>query len=337
LDCYLREIGPIEVLSREEEHTLGTAIQEAEREWREQLLALPYCALAAHRRWRALKAAGRTASSLSERSVGPGEEDRPARTDVAMARLGRILSGRAEVLHEREPGWRKRLAELDERAARTLESIEPSCRLLEAIQAEIEERVGDVAHELGMPRREVQRRAEAAQEAFEQLCAARWALIRANLKLVVVVAKDYRNLGLPYLDLIQEGNTGLMRAVEKFDPNRGVKFSTYAVFWIRQALNRALQYKARTIRLPASVETELLRVRRAQAESSKREAAPEGPGDGAKLGRCWRRSGCSRARRASCCRSYGIRSHSTRRAGRKIPPRSATGSRTWPAPRPKSS
>jgi RNA polymerase sigma factor (sigma-70 family) len=164
------------------------------------------------------------------------------------------------------------------------ESIEPSSRLLEAIQAEIEDRADEIPRKLGLPRREVRSRVAAAQEAFELLCAARWAQIRANLKLVVVVAKDYRNLGLPFLDLIQEGNTGLMRAAEKFDATRGVKFSTYAVFWIRQALNRALQYKARTIRLPASVETELLRVRRAQAERGKRESDAAGPDDGAGLG-----------------------------------------------------
>jgi RNA polymerase primary sigma factor len=95
---------------------------------------------------------------------------------------------------------------------------------------------------------------------------ARERLIRANTRLVISVAKKYNNRGLPFLDLIQEGNIGLMRAVKNYDYRKGFKFSTYATWWIRQAISRALAEQSRTIRLPVHMSDQVNRMRRVQGQ-----------------------------------------------------------------------
>ncbi|MFG2128643.1 RNA polymerase sigma factor RpoD/SigA [Streptomyces sp. NPDC048751] len=111
---------------------------------------------------------------------------------------------------------------------------------------------------------------DATREELEALVAegerAKDVFIRSNLRLVVAVARRYPRSGLPLLDLIQEGNAGLVRAVEKFDYRKGFKFSTYATWWIRQAITRSIADQSRTIRLPVHLVEELGRIRRVQRE-----------------------------------------------------------------------
>jgi RNA polymerase primary sigma factor len=206
---------------------------------------------------------------------------RLADADLASRLLARL---RAQLL-----GYRRELAELarqrsqlDGRGRRLsptrVQGRRPSRTVGRSERARLTQRRRALETELGLAGRALDERLEQMEAAWTRMTDAKNRFAHHNLKLVVSVAREYAGMGVALSDLIQEANLGLVRAVEKFDPERGFKFSTYAVWWIRQALVRAIQNQSRTIRLPTHLHEQLRRYNRARTrleESMGREPTRE--------------------------------------------------------------
>ena len=142
----------------------------------------------------------------------------------------------------------------------------------------IQQRIKGIENEIGMSVNELKELAAKMTKGETKIRRAKKDMIEANLRLVISIAKKYTNRGLQFLDLIQEGNIGLMKAVDKFEYRRGYKFSTYATWWIRQAITRSIADQARTIRIPVHmIETinKLNRISRQMLQENGREPTPE--------------------------------------------------------------
>jgi RNA polymerase primary sigma factor len=173
--------------------------------------------------------------------------------------------------HELDEGWSERVCGLDKKwnAFCTTEKV-----AIERVRTEI----SDIAASTGMSLAEFRRIVNQVQKGEREARIAKKEMVEANLRLVISIAKKYTNRGLQFLDLIQEGNIGLMKAVDKFEYRRGYKFSTYATWWIRQAITRSIADQARTIRIPVHmIETinKLVRTSRQILHEIGREPTPE--------------------------------------------------------------
>ena len=173
---------------------------------------------------------------------------------------------------ELEDGWLERVAERDDRGWRAF-----AARGGEEARA-IRAQIADLARQIGLDVASFKKIVATVQKGEREANQAKKEMIEANLRLVISIAKKYTNRGLQFLDLIQEGNIGLMKAVDKFEYRRGYKFSTYATWWIRQAITRSIADQARTIRIPVHmIETinKIVRTSRQMLHEIGREPTPE--------------------------------------------------------------
>ncbi len=180
------------------------------------------------------------------------------------------------------PGQESNFAWLDEQIAKTPAELRPYLEKVRPDVLAFQQKIADIEKDLGLSVKEIKEISKRMAVGEAKARRAKKEMVEANLRLVISIAKKYTNRGLQFLDLIQEGNIGLMKAVDKFEYRRGYKFSTYATWWIRQAITRSIADQARTIRIPVHmIETinKINRVSRQLLQEMGREPTPEELGE----------------------------------------------------------
>lgn len=270
LQGYLASIRDTRVLDREEASDLASTIAEAVERFREGMYAIPGTAVRIVEIWYERKHGGRVTGTLSHRYRDAPNHDWTAHIDGGAKRLEAMLRRLDSARSESDAAA---VTRIEARIAEGLRELDVLLEILLEIQLEFEALLSARAsasnrklrERLGLQGPAARRSMVEVSRALEERDAARQTFTVHNLRLVVKYAKRFRGLGISYIDLIQEGNRGLIRAVDKFDHTRGFSFSTYAVWWIEQSMIRALQNQSRTVRLPAHLHGEQKAVREAEA------------------------------------------------------------------------
>jgi RNA polymerase primary sigma factor len=296
---YLLQMGGIPLLTRETEVSSARKIEYWRRKFRHTLLANDFVLAGAIQLLERVQAGKLRLDRTIEVSVtNTGEKKRLLkrlgpnlvtlrRIEAEKRRLFRIAMARSLPLERRQSAWR-RLVRQRNKGVRLVEEMNLRIQRLYPLHRQLQDkwdrhqaiteqlaarglasaRAADLAHERRRillttreSRHTLERRLGLLADFKDRYDAAKRELAAGNLRLVISIAKRYRNRGLSFLDLIQEGNSGLMRAVDKFEHARGFKFSTYATWWIRQAITRAIADQSRTIRVPVHMADTINRIR----------------------------------------------------------------------------
>jgi len=281
---YMREMGAVPLLKREEEIVYAKRIEESRNELRRLTLSSPFAVAEVLRvveRFKSGKASLRNLMEEAEEDLEEGTTASEASEEI-ISRLERLKRRKPEsaykLLNEVNLSNNiiRRIVKRIVRLEHLIEREESKKGPKKQERAKL--RVKRVMKRLEMKRTDLKEMARQVKVHDYNMWEAKQRLIEANLRLVVSIAKRYVNLGLKFSDLIQEGNIGLMKAVDKFDYKKGYKFSTYATWWIRQAITRSIADHGRTIRIPVHmIETinRLLQTSRQLLKELGREPYPE--------------------------------------------------------------